>query len=198
MPPEMRVAKASSATTSAMRIAPVGRDPAPSPTSAGPSSGFSPCEARAAVAGDRRRAAGRGAAAPPRPLAPDDGGPHARPRGGRRDRPDPDHCVHCGEEVVASWATNPDGSPVYVHAATGNDRCDVEADLTAESEPSDHHPVTGPMCPVCGAPDTRRIRYGLPAEPPPEDVVDGGCVISPDGDDPTHECRGRERHRWRR
>lgn len=55
----------------------------------------------------------------------------------------------------------------------------------------------GPTCPYCGAPDARPILYGLPAEPPPEDVVTGGCVVSPDGDDPTHECRGPERHRWR-
>jgi hypothetical protein len=56
--------------------------------------------------------------------------------------------------------------------------------------------LAGPACPVCGAPDARPILYGQPAGPPPEDVVLGGCVISPDGDDPTHECRGPERHRF--
>jgi hypothetical protein len=47
-------------------------------------------------------------------------------------------------------------------------------------------------CPVCGGVGLR-IVYGLFVEPPPGDVVPGGCTMT--GDDPTHECAACE-HRW--
>ncbi len=65
----------------------------------------------------------------------------------------------------------------------------------------DEH-VPGPACPTCGPPDARRILYGFP-EPgadelaEAEGIVLGGCVVSVDGSDPDHECRGPQRHRWR-